>query len=518
MLDKLLAGRKTQHSTFDQDVIVIGGGSGGMAFAKEAAGLGASVTLFDYVHPTPHGTKWGLGGTCVNVGCIPKKLMHRAGRLGHALQHDARSYGFPLAQADFDWNQLVSTVQSYIKSLNFSYKIGLRSAQVSYINAAARLVDSHTVEYKAKDESKLLTAKDIVIAVGGRPMVPKEVDVPGAQYAYTSDDLFSLKKAPGKTLIVGASYIALECAGFLNGCGFDVTVAVRSIVLRGFDRQCSEKIGKTMQEMGVKFYMKTVVSAIEKSEEGRFRVSFSNSHFQPEIFDTVLYAVGRKAATTNSNLEHVGVTLDTSTNKILVDEFERTSVRNIYALGDNCFGRPELTPVAIKAGELLAQRLYAGCAKEMDYSAVPTTVFTPIEYGCCGLSEEDAVAKYGADDIEVFLFEYSPIEVSAAHWEKVEATRDNKYDIDMSPTNLSKLICHKSKQNKIIGFHCIAPNAGEITQGFAVGLKAGLRKADVDGVVGIHPTDAESFITMNITRCSGQSWVAAGGCGGGRCG
>eukprot|EP01055_Gregarina_sp_Pseudo9_P005347 Gregarina_sp_Pseudo_9__5346@NODE_636_length_2443_cov_29_971298_g600_i0_p1_GENE_NODE_636_length_2443_cov_29_971298_g600_i0NODE_636_length_2443_cov_29_971298_g600_i0_p1_ORF_typecomplete_len526_score74_31Pyr_redox_2/PF07992_14/9_5e54Pyr_redox_dim/PF02852_22/2_6e25Pyr_redox/PF00070_27/0_00013Pyr_redox/PF00070_27/9_1e11Pyr_redox_3/PF13738_6/0_0095Pyr_redox_3/PF13738_6/3_4e13Pyr_redox_3/PF13738_6/32K_oxygenase/PF13434_6/2K_oxygenase/PF13434_6/4_4e08HI0933_like/PF03486_14/8_5e07HI0933_like/PF03486_14/3 len=525
-MDKLnLLGAGREHapepSTYDQDVVVIGGGSGGMAFAKEAAHLGASVTLFDYVHPTAHGTKWGLGGTCVNVGCIPKKLMHKAGQLGHSLKHDFKPYGYANALTDnttVDWDDLVSTVQSYIKSLNFSYRTGLRSAQVTYVNASAAFKDPHTIEYELKGEKKTLTARFIIVAVGGRPTVPKESDVPGASLAYTSDDLFSLPKPPGKTLIVGASYIALECAGFLNGCGFDVTVAVRSILLRGFDQQCAEKIRQTMEEFGVRFLHKTVLTKIEKTSEGKYKATYSNALFEPETFDTIVYAVGRRPATQRLNLAAANVAFEELTDKILVDEFDRTSTKHIFALGDNSRGRPELTPVAIKAGELLARRLFGKSNVLMDYRSIPTTVFTPVEYGCCGLSEEDAIAKYGAEDIEVFLFEYTPIEASAAHWEKVEVTRSDRYDTTISPLNMSKLVCQRSRQNKVLGFHCIAPNAGEITQGFAVALKAGLRKADLDETVGIHPTDAESFVSLTVTRRSGQDWVASGGCGGGRCG
>eukprot|EP01053_Blabericola_migrator_P005293 Blabericola_migrator_1__5292@NODE_2716_length_2431_cov_180_689509_g1699_i0_p1_GENE_NODE_2716_length_2431_cov_180_689509_g1699_i0NODE_2716_length_2431_cov_180_689509_g1699_i0_p1_ORF_typecomplete_len508_score88_23Pyr_redox_2/PF07992_14/1_3e56Pyr_redox_dim/PF02852_22/5_4e03Pyr_redox_dim/PF02852_22/1_4e24Pyr_redox/PF00070_27/0_00094Pyr_redox/PF00070_27/1_8e03Pyr_redox/PF00070_27/5_5e11Pyr_redox_3/PF13738_6/3_1e11Pyr_redox_3/PF13738_6/24K_oxygenase/PF13434_6/1_2e02K_oxygenase/PF13434_6/5_1e06GIDA/PF0 len=506
-------------TTFDQDVLVIGGGSGGLAFAKEAGRLGASVTLFDYVRPTPHGTKWGFGGTCVNVGCIPKKLMHKAGQIGHIIKHDMEPYGYGAvaAQTAFDWHALVKTVQSYIKQLNFSYRTGLKTSGVSYVNAEAKFVDPHTLEYEVKGETKRISGKHIVIAVGGRPTIPLESEVSGAALAITSDDLFSLKTVPGKTLIIGGSYIALECAGFLNGCGYDVTVAVRSILLRGFDRQCAEKIGLSMREFGVNFLDKTLVSSITK-EGDRLRVVFTNSAFAPDIFDTVVYAVGRRPATQYLNLSAANVSYEVNTGKIVTNESDCTSVPHIYAIGDNAKGRPELTPVAIKAGELLARRIYGGSHVQMDYRGVPTTVFTPIEYGCCGLSEEDAIAKYGEDDVEVYLYEYSPIEMSAAHWEKVEATRENKYDTQCSPLNLSKLVCLRSRGHKILGFHCIAPNAGEITQGFAVALRAGLRKSDLDDTVGIHPTDAESYTIMDITRRSGESWVAKGGCGGGRCG
>uniref|UniRef100_A0A8C9GJJ7 FAD/NAD(P)-binding domain-containing protein n=1 Tax=Piliocolobus tephrosceles TaxID=591936 RepID=A0A8C9GJJ7_9PRIM len=241
---------------------------GGMASAKEAAANGAKVLLLDFVKPSNQGTKWGLGGTCVNVGCVPKKLMHYAGHMGSLFKLDSGPYGWELGQIKHDWDKLVNTVQSHIHSLNFSYTVGLRSSKVKYIN-----VD--------------VTGKYILIATGCRPNIPEDVE--GAkELSITSDDIFSLKKAPGKTLVVGASYVALECAGFLNSLGYDVSVAVRSIVLRGFDQQCANKVKTFMIEQGVLFLDGILPKKLTKETNGQIKVLFSNGN--TEIYDTVLYA------------------------------------------------------------------------------------------------------------------------------------------------------------------------------------------------------------------------------------
>lgn len=467
-----------------------------MAAAKEAAGLGAKVVLFDYVKPSPQGTKWGLGGTCVNVGCVPKKLMHYAANLGHQM-HDASHMGFNVPdKPEFKWQGLVGPVQAHVKKLNFSYRTGLRSAKVNYVNALASFVDDHTLGYELKGETTKLTAKHILIATGGRPVIPE--DVQGArELAITSDDIFSLNRSPGKTLVVGGSYIALECAGFLTGLGFETHVAVRSILLRGFDRQCADKIGEVMKMTGTRFLSK-LPKAMDRTADGRIGVVFGDD--STDVYDTVLYAVGRYADTKRIELERAGVkTL--ANGKFEVDDTEATNVKHIYAVGDILQGRPELTPVAIKTGELLARRLFGNSTKKMDWHLVPTTVFTPAEYGCVGLSEEDAMKQYG-DDVETYLWEFTTLEHQAVHREKVEWERENEYDVDMPPTCLCKLIVLKSQNEKVVGFHFVGPNAGEITQGFAVAMRAGATKAHFDDTVGIHPTDAEAFTTMTVCYLS----------------
>jgi thioredoxin reductase (NADPH) len=241
-----------------------------------------------------------------------------------------------------------------------------------------------------------------------------------------------------------------------------------------------------------------------------------------DTFDTVLFATGRRADTSSLDLAAAGVEVSTASGKIVCGEngvdAERTNVEHIYAIGDVVQGRPELTPVAVRAGEMLAARLFGSSTKAMDYDGVPTTVFTPFEYGCVGLSEEGAIAAHGAENIETYLFKFQPLELEAAHREKHPDSGASPDDIDFGQVCLSKLVCLKHENDKVIGFHYVGPNAGEITQGFALAVKCGATKEDFDSVVGIHPTNAESFTTMEVTRSSGKDFAAAGGCGCGRCG
>lgn len=506
-------------SHYDYDYIVIGGGPGGMSSAKEAAAHGAKVLLLDFVKPSSQGTKWGVGGTCVNVGCVPKKLMHYAGMIGSLLKYDSNKYGWEFDNLKHNWPTLVKTVQSHIRSLNFSYLTGLRSAKVKYVNALGTLKDKNTVTYYTKgDMSKEETAtgKYILIATGCRPNIPEDIE--GAkEYSITSDDIFSLKKVPGRTLVVGASYVALECAGFLNSLGFDVSVAVRSIVLRGFDQQCANKVKQFMKEQGVRFINCNLPKRISKEENSeRLIVEFSDN--TKETFDTVLYATGRKADTAHLNLEKVNVNVNKQSGKIITDVDSSTNIKNIFAVGDVAEGIPELAPVAIKAGEILARRLFKHSEEIMDYTFVATSIYTPIEYGACGYSEENAYKVFGEQNVEVFLQEFNNLEISAVHRNKHPIAQADKDDIDISATCFAKLVCLKNENNRVVGFHYIGPNAGEVTQGMALALKLKATKQDFDTCVGIHPTDAEAFMNLFVTRSSGLSFAAKGGCGGGKCG
>jgi len=385
---------------YQYDLLVIGGGSGGLAASKHAAKLGKKVAVCDFVKPSPVGTTWGLGGTCVNVGCIPKKLMHQAAILGQSIG-DASAFGWSISEPPkHNWEALVEGVQNYIGSLNWGYRVALREAKVQYLNEYAQFVDPHTVmTTNKKGKQQQITAKEFLVAVGGRPRYP---DIPGArENCITSDDLFSLPYNPGKTLCIGASYIALECAGFLAGVGQDTTVMVRSILLRGFDQQIAEMIGEHMGDHKVRFLRGYVPVSVEKIEEGtppKLLVKAKNvetGEVIEEEFNTVMLAIGRDPCTNDLNLDRAGVALSEKTGKILTNDADQSSVPNIYAIGDVAEDRPELTPVAIQAGILLAERLYAGKSTLTDYDKIPTTVFTPLEYGCCGLSEEAAKAKMG---------------------------------------------------------------------------------------------------------------------------
>eukprot|EP00825_Cyclidium_porcatum_P022607 TRINITY_DN2487_c0_g2_i2.p1 TRINITY_DN2487_c0_g2~~TRINITY_DN2487_c0_g2_i2.p1 ORF type:complete len:411 (-),score=79.25 TRINITY_DN2487_c0_g2_i2:627-1859(-) len=386
---------------YTYDLFVIGGGSGGMSAAHEAKKLGARVAVADFVKPSPIGTKWGIGGTCVNVGCIPKKLMHFAALWGES-QEAQKNAGWKINEKnEHDWKQLVSMVQMHIKKLNWFYKTDLQEQEIKYYNALASLVDKNTIQLTSADKKvQTVTAKYIIVAVGGRPQFLPEVQN-CQELVLTSDDLFSSQKCPGKTLIVGASYIALECAGFLSGLGLDVTVMVRSIFLRGFDQEMANKIASYVEQHHVKFIRDATPYTIEKIENDKRKVTWKsvdekkNEQLHHEEFDTVMLAIGRVADTKNIGLDKVGV--QTSKNgKIICKEDDTTTAQGIFAVGDCVDGRLELTPTAIKAGKLLAQRLFGGAKELMDYVFVPTTVFTPLEYGACGYSEEAAIEKFTA--------------------------------------------------------------------------------------------------------------------------
>jgi thioredoxin reductase (NADPH) len=510
------------------DYIVIGGGSGGMASAKEAAKFGAHVALFDFVKPSSQNTTWGLGGTCVNVGCVPKKLMHYAGLCGDIVE-DAKAYGWDVKKGKHNWSKLVQNVQDHVKTLNFYYENGLNTANtktmrngetvkisngsVTYYNALAKLTGPNSLSYSNNlGETGNLSGDNILISVGGRPFVP--LDVPGVfEYSITSDDLFSLQTPPGKTLCVGAGYISLECGGFLTHLGFDVTISVRSIPLRtgGFDRDAVNKLISLMEKTGTKFLHNSGIQKIVKREDGRLNVTIKQGdNIYDEIYDTVLYATGRMSDTAGLDLQSAGVT-PTSKGTLVTNERDQTNVPNVYAIGDVSDGKPELTPVAIQAGQLLARRLFGKSEELMNYKLVPTTVFTPFEYGICGYSEEDARKKYN-DDINVYISEFSSLEIGAAH----RTCHGSSEDL---PTNsMSKLVCVKSQNDLVVGFHFVGSNAGEITQGFALALRLKATKKDFDDVVGIHPTDAESFMSLEVEKSSGEQWETSGGCGGGKCG
>jgi thioredoxin reductase (NADPH) len=507
-------------STYTHDFAVIGGGSGGLAAAKEASKSGAKVVLFDYVNPSSHGTKWGFGGTCVNVGCIPKKLFHYSSLLGESI-HDMRLLGWSKSittASNHNWSELVETVTSYIKKLNFSYRTGARSAGVEYINARAYWPengkDENALEYEIRGEKKSIRAKYILVAVGGRPTIPSTIK--GVEHAITSDDIFYAQREPGKSLVVGGGYIAMECAGFLTGMGYPTTVAVRSSPLRNFDHQVAEKIQSYMHDMGTNFLIgKTPIQLTRASPDSPIHVKFDDG--SEDTFDTVLLATGRTPETRFLNLP-CGEISDTGKLKADIKSNLVNGSTCIYAVGDCLSGSPELTPVAIRDGELLAKRLFGNSQSSayFDKSFIPTTVFTPIEYGTVGLSEEAAIAKYGPENVEVYLYEWPSLERAAVHREKPVHRRIDEGDVEMGNNCFTKLVCINGE--RVVGFHFVGPNAGEVTQGFALAVKLGATKADFDSLVGIHPTDAEALCGLSVTKGSGENFVAAGGCGGGKCG
>ncbi|CAD6198534.1 unnamed protein product [Caenorhabditis auriculariae] len=487
----------------DYDLIVIGGGSGGLSCSKMAASLGAKVALVDAVEPTPSGVTWGIGGTCANVGCIPKKLMHHAAIVGKEISH-AEAYGWlGVKKPDHHWHTLAKVVNDRIRANNWIYRVQLNEKGIKYINAFAKFVDKNEVHTTAMDKKKterLLRAPKIVIATGLRPRYP---NIEGAELGVTSDDLFSLPYAPGKTLVVGASYVALESAGLLADLGYEVHLMIRSIPLKGFDRDCVNKIVQNLKAHGVNIRWSEEVKEVS-IENNRKKVNFKNAETgkdsSEDLYDTIIWAMGRDPNVKTLGLKDAHVQTSARSGRILADEFDRTTTEGIYAIGDVVEGRPELTPAAIRAGQLLAQRMFGGSKEITEYEKIATTVFTPLELSCVGMTEEQAVAAHGAENIEVYHSYFTPFEFIVPQ------------DKDSEQCYL-KVICMRSSPQEVLGLHFVGPNAAEVMQGFAVAFRKGLTYKDIVDTVAIHPCSAEEFVRLVVTKRSGLDPKVAGCCG-----
>jgi thioredoxin reductase (NADPH) len=335
-----------------------------------------------------------------------------------------------------------------------------------------------------------------VVAVGGRPT---PLTIPGGELAITSDDLFSLKEAPGKTCVVGAGYVALECAGFIRGLRqSEVTVLVRSILLRGFDRDMVERVSESLTAHGLNMKVGVLPESIIKLESGKLLVKMNNG--EEDEFDTVLVATGRYADTPSLALDAAGVDTNARNGKIPCKN-EQTNVAHIYAVGDVVDGVPELTPAAIQAGILLARRLFGNSQETMEYHQVATAVFTPLELGTVGFSEDKAVEVYGEHHVDCVISQFAPLEWTIAE------------DHHQGVSCMAKIVLNttgSSADPEVVGIHIASPNAGEIMQGLAVAFRKGLRLSDLRGTVGIHPTVAEEFTTMKVLKSSGESTHKAG--------
>ena len=445
----------------EYDYIVIGGGSG-IASANRAAMHGAKVILFEGKE---------VGGTCVNVGCVPKKVMWYGAQVAETLHRYAGEYGFDVTINKFDFATLKANRQAYIDRIHGSYERGFDSNGVERVYEYARFVDPHTVEVAGER----YTAPNILIATGGHALYP---NIPGSEYGITSDGFFELDEVPKRTAVIGAGYIAVEVAGVLNALGSDTHLFVRKDrPLRTFDKDIVDVLVDEMAKSGPTLHTHANVTEVVKNADDSLTISFDNG--ETITVDCLIWAIGRAANTSGFGLEKTGVKL-TEKGTIYSDEFENTSVPGIYALGD-VTGKLDLTPVAVKAGRQLSERLFNNKADaKLDYTDVATVVFSHPVIGSVGLTEEKAIAKYGEENITVYKSSFTPM---------YTALGDNRQPSTMKLVTLGE-------DEKIIGLHGIGYGVDEMIQGFSVAIKMGATKADFDNTVAIHPTGSEEFVTM----------------------
>ena len=446
----------------EYDYIVIGGGSGGIASANRAAMHGAKVILFEGKE---------VGGTCVNVGCVPKKVMWYGAQVAETLHRYAGEYGFDVTINKFDFATLKANRQAYIDRIHGSYERGFDSNGVERVYEYARFVDPHTVEVAGER----YTAPHILIATGGHALYP---NIPGSEYGITSDGFFELDEVPKRTAVIGAGYIAVEVAGVLNALGSDTHLFVRKDrPLRTFDKDIVDVLVDEMAKSGPTLHTHANATEVVKNADDSLTISFDNG--ETITVDCLIWAIGRTANTSGFGLEKTGVKL-TEKGTIYSDEFENTSVPGIYALGD-VTGKLDLTPVAVKAGRQLSERLFNNKADaKLDYTDVATVVFSHPVIGSVGLTEEKAIAKYGAENIKVYKSSFTPM---------YTALGDNRQPSTMKLVTLGE-------DEKIIGLHGIGYGVDEMIQGFSVAIKMGATKADFDNTVAIHPTGSVEFVTM----------------------
>ena len=458
--------------TYDYDYLVIGGGSGGIASAKRAAGYGKKVAVIEEAR---------LGGTCVNVGCVPKKVMWNAASIAELLHHDAKEYGFDVSSSKLDFRTLKEKRDAYIVRLNHIYANGFKNANVESITGTATFVDDHTVAVGDKS----YTAEHILIAVGGRPSFPPGEGV--SEHCISSDGFFEMEDLPEKVVVAGAGYIAVELAGVLRALGSEVHLVLRKHnALREFDEMIVQELATEMERQGIIIHRNTSGIQSVKLNDGNQKkiVSTVNGETIDDV-DVVLMAVGRTPNVEKLNLEKAGVEL--AGKYISVDEYSNTSTKNVYALGDVC-GRVELTPMAIAAGRRLADRLFSNLKQfenaKVSYENVPTVVFSHPTIGTCGLTEAQAVEKYGRDNLNIYKSRFANLFYGI-------------FDMEYSdkPKTSMKVIC-AGVDEKVVGLHVIGMGSDEMLQGFGVAMKMGCTKADLDSCVAIHPTAAEEFVTL----------------------
>ncbi|WP_315708792.1 glutathione-disulfide reductase [Brenneria uluponensis] len=443
------------------DYLSIGGGSGGIASINRAAMYGKKCALIEAKY---------LGGTCVNVGCVPKKIMWHAAQIAEAIHQYGPDYGFDVTVNHFNWDRLLENRSAYIDRIHQSYDNVLGKNSVDVIQGFARFVDAHTVEVNGER----ITAEHILIATGGRPTHP---NIPGVEYGIDSDGFFELQALPKRVAVVGAGYIAVEIAGVLNALGAETHLFVRKHApLRQFDPLIVDTLLEVMNTEGPTLYTESIPKAVVKNADDSLTLQLENG--AEHTVDCLIWAIGREPATDKLNLAAAGVALDEQ-GYITVDKFQNTNVQNIYAVGDNT-GAVELTPVAVAAGRRLSERLFNNKPDEhLDYTNVPTVVFSHPPIGTVGLTEPQARQQYG-DQVKVYKSSFTAMYTAVTQHRQ--------------PCRM-KLVC-VGPEEKIVGIHGIGFGMDEMLQGFAVAVKMGATKQDFDNTVAIHPTASEEFVTM----------------------
>ena len=442
------------------DLLVIGGGSGGLAHAQRAAEYGAKAAVVEY---------GPLGGTCVNVGCVPKKVMWYAAHHAHGFHH-AADYGFDIAVNGHDWTGLKERRDAYIERLNGIYERNLDKRGVTFLRGRARFVDANTLDIDGRE----VQADRIVVATGGRPMVP---DIPGAELGITSDDFFELEERPQRVVIAGSGYIAVELAGVFNALGSNVQLVVRKdSVLRDFEPMLAEKLMDSMDRDEIDLVTRVVPKSVEKTDDGLVLHAEDGRSFGP--VDAVVWAIGRSPNTQSLDAARAGVEQD-EWGFIPTDKFQQTNVESVFAIGD-VTGRDALTPVAIAAGRRLADRLYGGMeGRHLEYDLIPTVIFSHPTIGTVGLSENQARERYG-DDVKVYTSDFIGM----------------YYALGTNKRRSTMKLVTVGEPEKVVGCHVIGEGADEMLQGFAVAIRMGATKKDFDDTVAIHPTSAEELVTM----------------------
>ena len=445
----------------DYDLAVIGGGSGGLACARRAAASGARAVVVE---------SGRLGGTCVNVGCVPKKVMWNAAHVADALR-DAPDYGFAVHAEGHDWRTLKTKRDAYVERLNGIYARNLANDKVELVRGFARFTGPHELAVGARTFS----ARHIVVATGGRPMLPV---IPGAELGITSDGFFELQERPRRVIVVGSGYVSVELGGVFAALGSKITLVIRGeTVLRSFDAMLGAGLLEAMRDDGVDVVTNACPQSLERMATGELELVLTNGRRLPPA-DCVLWAIGREPCVADLGLEAAGVRLDAN-GYIEVDKYQATNVDGIHAIGD-VTGRAALTPVAIAAGRRLSDRVFGGqSGRYLDYDNVPTVIFSHPPIGTVGLSEAAARARYG-DDVEVFVSGFVPMYHAMT-------TRKVRAQMKLITTGVSR---------RIVGAHVIGWGADEMLQGFAVAVRMGATKQDFDDTVAIHPTSAEEFVTM----------------------